>query len=83
METLEPPESLESLREEVAELERVNARLRQRLARPSWSIVPGDPRLRVVLGVMIALLALVFGFGLYQGLHFDLADSARPVMPAG
>ena len=58
------------------ELERAHARLRQKLAHPGGSVVPGDPRLRVVLVVMIVLLAVVFAWGFYDGRHFNVADVA-------
>jgi hypothetical protein len=71
METLEPPECLESLREEVDALERANARLRQKLARLGRSVVPGDRRLRAVFVIMIALYVAVFSWAHYEGRHFD------------
>ena len=65
MQSLVPPESVETLREKVAAFEREHDRLCRELA-----ATPRDPRFRVVQVAVLGLLAVSFACGLWAGEEF-------------
>ena len=66
MQSIEPLQSIESLREKVAAFERERARLCRELAAPAR-----DPRFRVVQVAVLGLLAATFAFGVCAGRGFE------------